>query len=474
MSALLRNLFRKTRLHLSLRIQIRSKSGSAHIFNNTSVYCKDSSKNRPPYGARPLVDPDNVFHFNNWDNVVWDEEQETDARRVTSQQLKDQLSEEDQVEYDVNAGDYWNKFYNQHNNRFFKDRHWLFTEFPELAPEGALVSPEGSNDSQMSNNSCNKDSLESNNLLEQAPYAAVGGSDIPGGVTKCYSEGQSKDKCDSVSDIPQQEPKVTVDDQNSSNTCDSESSFPGQDAKFRIFEVGCGVGNTVFPVLRTNNDPNLMIYCCDFSSTAIQLVKEHPEYIPRRCHAFVSDITDSSTPLPFPEGSLDLIILIFVLSAVHPDRMQDVVDRLAKHLKPGGTIMFRDYGRYDLAQLRFKKGRCLSENFYVRGDGTRVYFFTQDELKDMFTKAGLKEKQNYVDRRLQVNRGKQLKMYRVWIQCKYTKPDHDLHAGEEVTGDGREIIQDIKRDSNKSDTTETEPASGAEAQSPHLLSESPS
>ncbi len=38
-------------------------------------------------------------------------------------------------------------------------------------------------------------------------------------------------------------------------------------------QVGCGVGNTVFPILQVNTDPNLFIHCCDFAESAVKIVR---------------------------------------------------------------------------------------------------------------------------------------------------------------------------------------------------------
>lgn len=50
------------------------------------------------------------------------------------------------------------------------------------------------------------------------------------------------------------------------------------------------------------------------------IIQEHPDYDPAVCHAFVHDICDDVSMFPFPHESLDVIIVVFVLSSIHPER----------------------------------------------------------------------------------------------------------------------------------------------------------
>lgn len=117
-----------------------------------------------------------------------------------------------------------------HDNKFFKDRHWLFTEFSELAPTVSSGGPRS------------------------------------------------------------------------------------------IFEIGCGVGNTILPILKYSTEQGLRVFGGDFSPTAINILQNHPEFDTERAQVFVLDVTKENWDVPFPENSLDIIVSIFVLSAIEPKR----------------------------------------------------------------------------------------------------------------------------------------------------------
>ena len=195
-----------------------------------------------------------------------------------------------------------------------------------------------------------------------------------------------------------------------------------------IWEVGCGAGNTLFPLVQSRlvgcNHNDFMIYACDFSEKAIELVKNYREYNSSCMNAFQYDLSDNSLPTCIEPGSLDVIMCIFVLSAIQPSKLAFVFEKFLRLLKPGGLLLFRDYGRGDLTQLRFKPERLLdcSTDLYQRGDGTDVHFFTQDEISKLASDAGFEILQNITDRRVIVNRLRMLKMFRVWQQAKLQKP----------------------------------------------------
>ncbi|KAH7890996.1 S-adenosyl-L-methionine-dependent methyltransferase [Phlebopus sp. FC_14] len=269
----------------------------------------DISSEKPPFGSRFLTEDSDVWTQNAWDHVPPpDDQDETIASSLKRQRLAP-VPHEDKDKYNSKPAKYWDNFYKTNADNFFRDRKWLHLEFPELL---AAAEPQS------------------------------------GDVTIC--------------------------------------------------EVGCGAGNAAFPLLSANKNPKLSITAYDYSSHAVKLVQSNPLFHSPpigSIHAAVWDLSsENSLPPGVEPGTIDIVICVFVLSALHPDEWGRAISNIHKMLKPGGIVLFRDYGRYDLTQLRFKTGRLLADNFYIRGDKTRVYFFELDELALMFTGSRSSSSQN--------------------------------------------------------------------------------
>ncbi|XP_076471853.1 tRNA N(3)-cytidine methyltransferase METTL6-like [Babylonia areolata] len=188
-----------------------------------------------------------------------------------------------------------------------------------------------------------------------------------------------------------------------------------------LFEVGCGVGNFIFPLLEEDESKSLFVYACDFSKRAVQFVKDHQSYDENRCCVFHADITSGLSD-NVPNDSVDIATMIFVLSAIHPDKMLTALSNVLQTLKPGGVLLFRDYGLYDHAMLRFAPGHKLADCFYVRQDGTRAYYFPLEFLQELAEKAGYRTGQIQYVYRDTINKKEGLCVPRIFVQAKFLKP----------------------------------------------------
>ncbi|WOL09934.1 hypothetical protein Cni_G18688 [Canna indica] len=192
-----------------------------------------------------------------------------------------------------------------------------------------------------------------------------------------------------------------------------------QGEKLVVLEVGCGAGNTIFPLIATY--PYIFVHACDFSSRAIELVKGHKDFSEDRVHAFVCDLTMHTLSDVIEPSSVDIVTMVFVLSAVSPEKMPLVLHNIRKILKPNGLVLFRDYATGDLAQERLtSKEQQISENFYVRGDGTRAYYFSNKFLVSLFKQNGFSVEEVSICNKQVENRSMEVVMNRRWIQAVFS------------------------------------------------------
>jgi methyltransferase-like protein 6 len=234
-----------------------------------------------------------------------------------------------------------------------------------------------------------------------------------------------------------------------------------------LVEIGCGVGNALLPFLE-DEAYEWTVYGLDLSRVAIDWLKQDERFLKaaqnHRAMAYVLDISSSATSSSAPptsddfsdttcEPSLkansilttaesvipkpcrqvaDVTALVFCLSAIAPGEKQiQAVQNVAATLKPKtGVVVFRDYGRYDEAQMKLgtnkqqKKQIDGIDNFYIKHDGTKCYYFTLEDVRDLFeNKAGLKVLELEYIRRTYKNRAKNEVRRRVWVQGRFQKVD---------------------------------------------------
>jgi hypothetical protein len=84
------------------------------------------------FGSRYLTDPTKVFDHNSWDQVTPDPEHLAMAIEKIKFQQETRLSEKERTRFLERPAYFWDLFYRNNRENFFKNRKWLTREFPVL------------------------------------------------------------------------------------------------------------------------------------------------------------------------------------------------------------------------------------------------------------------------------------------------------------------------------------------------------
>ncbi|KAI7838547.1 hypothetical protein COHA_007690 [Chlorella ohadii] len=223
-----------------------------------------------------------------------------------------------------------------------------------------------------------------------------------------------------------------------------------------IAEIGCGCGSALLPVLKAN--PTCRVTGCDISPTALRLLGRAAEQAgvdAGRIRTFVLDAASfsdgfssggkgscegpSSSTSGTSAGSLgssnsnlsgsplagleaDSCLLVFTLSALAPEDQPALLAHAYAALRPGGLLLFRDYGLYDMAQLRFPGTQLLGDCLYRRSEGTLAYFFSTQAIASLAEAAGFETLECEYARVQLRNRKNGAAMRRVFVHGVFRKP----------------------------------------------------
>lgn len=140
-----------------------------------------------------------------------------------------------------------------------------------------------------------------------------------------------------------------------------------------VLELGCGNGKTAIAL----TEMGLKVTGVDFSKSAIDMcsdIKGDVEFICSRADSLLCS-----------DDSFDGALAFHVLEHLDDKELKDTVSELRRVVKGGGHILIKVFSRND---MRSEKGESIDEGTFVRGNGIRYHYYTEEELIDAFSPMG--------------------------------------------------------------------------------------
>lgn len=195
-----------------------------------------------PKGGRLLTTDRDPWAHNAWDQVEWDEEQELLAQATVAKQATVPVPDDLQELYNGDPGAQWDGFYTQMKGALWGDLGSSCRDGGLRVLTSASLSP--------------RQVLQRSSLAPNRVYRAC----------RCRQAW-----CACLLSLARATTMLT-------------RQTPDQAGPKRVVEIGCGPGNTLYPLLAANKNPELQLHGLDFSKEAIALVKVRSFFdLPRCC-----------------------------------------------------------------------------------------------------------------------------------------------------------------------------------------------
>jgi len=357
----------------------------------------------------------------------------------------------------------WNRFYKRNETNFFKDRHYLGKEFGAYIEERCIAVRDSSSSSKKTKIQeepilCEIGCGVGNSIipiLREFPELRIAACDYSDVAIGLFDERLKeltpvivKDDAEKQELLEQEKRRKEA--EIAKKKAEEEEKEKRKREKIALKNNGGNVA-AVSPAQPSPNDSKTETSSSPSNnkldtseSLEEDASEENDTIIPfarQRVTTFVTDATtalsETSNKIHCYKGRCDVVLLLYCLSAVDPEKHSRVSELIFDLLKPGGILLFRDYGRADWAESRFCDSKHapakLKDHLYARQDGTLSYFFTKEDLESetLFGKEkGFETLENrYLFREI-TNRQSKITMRRIWLQAVFRKSDKKSMPGE--------------------------------------------